>query len=75
MVKNLVKHGNSYALIIDKPILELLEVTPDTDLELTTNGDRLIISPVRTKSKQARLNKIIDEVNQDFAPALKKLAE
>lgn len=75
MIKNLVKHGNSYALIIDKPILELLGVTPDTALELTTNGDRLIISPIRTKSKQARLTRIIDEVNQDFAPALKKLAE
>jgi hypothetical protein len=24
MVKNLTKHGNSYALVIDKPILELL---------------------------------------------------
>ena len=75
MVKNLINHGNSYALIIDKPIMELLKVTPDTALELTTNGDKLIISPVRPKSKQAKLNKILDEVNQDFGPALKKLAE
>ena len=75
MVKNLIKHGNSYALIIDKPIMDLLHVTPDTVLELTTNGDRLVISPVRSKSKQAKLSKIIDEVNRDFAPALKKLAE
>ena len=75
MVKNLIKHGNSYALVIDKPIMELLQVTPDTELELTTNGDKLVISPVRPKGKQAKLKKIIDEVNRDFGPALKKLAE
>lgn len=75
MVKNLIKHGNSYALVIDKPIMELLQVTPDTALELTTNGDMLIVSPVRPKSKQAKLDKILDIINTDFGPALKKLAE
>lgn len=75
MVKNLIKHGNSYALVIDKPIMELLHVTPDTDLELTTNGDKLIISPVRAGNKQEKLDKILNEINRDFGPALKKLAE
>jgi antitoxin component of MazEF toxin-antitoxin module len=75
MVKNLIKHGNSYALVIDKPIMELLKVTPETDLELSTNGDKLIVSPVRTDSKQAKLDKILKEINKDFGPALKKLAE
>ena len=75
MVKNLIKHGNSYALVIDKPIMEMLHVTPDTALELTTNGDKLVISPVRPDGKQAKLDKILDEINKDFGPALKKLAE
>lgn len=75
MVKNLIKHGNSYALVIDKPIMELLHVTPDTALELTTNGDKLVISPVRSDSRQAKLNHILDKINEDFGPALKKLAE
>jgi antitoxin MazE len=75
MVKNLIKHGNSYALVIDKPIMELLQMTPDTDLELTTNGDKLVVSPVRPEGKQARLNKALDEINAEYGPALKKLAE
>jgi len=75
MVKTLTKHGNSYALVIDKPIMDLLHMTPDTALELTTNGDKLVISPVRPQSKQAKFNKILDEINEDFGPALKKLAE
>ena len=45
MVKTLTKHGNSLALVIDKPILDLLGVTGDTELKITTDGRRLIIDP------------------------------
>ena len=75
MVKNLIKHGNSYALVIDKPIMELLQMTPETELDVTTNGDKLVISPVRPKGRQAKLNQILDNINRDFGPALKKLSE
>ena len=75
MVKNLIKHGNSYALVIDKPIMELLQMTPETQLEVTTNGDHLVISPVRPKGRQAKLNRILDDINRDFGPALKKLSQ
>ncbi len=75
MVKNLIKHGNSYALVIDKPIMEMLHITPETAMELTTNGDKLVISPVRSDSKQTKLKKILKEINEDFGPTLKKLAE
>jgi antitoxin component of MazEF toxin-antitoxin module len=47
MVKTLTKHGNGLALVIDKPILKMLQVTADTPLELTSNGDHLMISPIR----------------------------
>lgn len=50
MIKRLQIVGNSLGLIIDKPILELLKITPDTELEITTDGERLIIVPVRSPS-------------------------
>ena len=34
MIKALTKHGNSYALVIEKPILELLRVSPDASFEI-----------------------------------------
>lgn len=40
MIKTLVKHGNSWALIIDKPVLELLNITPDTPLEISTKDGK-----------------------------------
>ena len=44
MIKTLVQHGNSAALIIDKPILELLGVTLESPLKITTDGKSLVIS-------------------------------
>lgn len=47
MVKRLIQHGNSAALIIDKAILELLDISLTTPLEVKTDGEKLIISPIR----------------------------
>ena len=41
MTKTLIKHGNSLALVIDKPILEMLQISADTPLELRTDGDSI----------------------------------
>ncbi len=46
--------GNSSGVIIDKPILELLKITPETELEISTDGERLIITPIRAESNRKR---------------------
>jgi antitoxin MazE len=48
MRKNLTHIGNSLGLVIEKPILELLDITQETELDITTDGKRLIIEPVRS---------------------------
>jgi len=75
MVKTLIKHGNSYALVIDKPILELLRATPDTPLELTTNGDTLMVSPVRDAKRERQLRQSLEKMNRRHGDDLKRLAE
>ena len=56
MVKRLQAVGNSSGIIIDKPILELLRITPDTELDVSTDGTRLIISPIRPEvSRKGKL--------------------
>lgn len=54
MTKRLQTIGNSAGLIIDKPILELLRITPETELEVSTDGDRLIITPIRPTADRRR---------------------
>jgi antitoxin MazE len=75
MVKTLTKHGNSYALIIDKPILELLHIQPDTPIDIRTDGDVLVLVPQRGTERQARFEEVLEETNRQFGRALKKLAE
>lgn len=75
MTKTLVAHGNSAALIIDKPILEILNVDMNTPLEVTTDGESLIISPVRGKSREKRFRDALKAVNKRHGKTLKKLAE
>ena len=43
MVKYLTKHGNSFALVIDRPILDLLKIRPADPLEVTTDGQRIVV--------------------------------
>lgn len=54
MIKKLTAVGNSLGLIIEKPILELLDIDKDTPLEVRTDGEALIIRPQR-KHRSARL--------------------
>ncbi|HKY39529.1 MAG TPA: AbrB/MazE/SpoVT family DNA-binding domain-containing protein [Polyangiaceae bacterium] len=54
MTKRLQAVGNSSGIIIDKPILELLRITPETELDISTDGERLIVTPVRTDSDRKR---------------------
>jgi len=75
MVKTLIKHGNSYALVIDKPILELLRTTPETPLELTTDGQTLLVSPVRDAKRQRQLRQSLEKMNRRYGDDLRRLAE
>jgi len=40
------------ALVIDRAILELLKISPDTPLELSTDGRSLIVTPVHDEQKR-----------------------
>lgn len=64
MIKKLVQHGNTSALISDKPIMELLKINNNTHLELSTDGSNIIISPVKSKDRVKKLNKSLDLINK-----------
>jgi antitoxin MazE len=75
MVKNLTKHGNSYALIIDRPILELLRVTPETPFEIVTDGRCLVLAPVRDRAEEKKFQAALEMVHKRFGRAMRRLAE
>jgi antitoxin MazE len=73
MRKKLSAIGNSLGIVIEKPILELLDITRDTELDMTTEGGRLIIAPVR-RPKRDRVKAALDRALDAHAESLRKLA-
>ncbi|MBY0552844.1 MAG: AbrB/MazE/SpoVT family DNA-binding domain-containing protein [Candidatus Obscuribacterales bacterium] len=76
ILKKLTKHGNSQALVIDRPVLDLLNITEDTILQISTDGTNLIISPIQDgDSNRKSFEKALNNANKRYPNALKKLAE
>ncbi len=75
MIKNLIKHGNSHALVIDRAVMDLLRIEPDTPLEVSTDGENLLIRPVRDKKEQKRISTSLSKFDRKYSAVFKKLAE
>ena len=75
MIKKLTKHGNSLALVIDRGVLDLLEIDAETPLNIKTDGKCLIVTPAQGATRQKKFRSALAKVNRQYGPALKKLAE
>ncbi len=73
MIKKLSAVGNSLALIIERPILELLDITKDTPLEIKTDGQALIIRPAKLGKKE-RVREATKRMMAVHDETLRKLA-
>jgi antitoxin MazE len=75
MVKRLTKHGNSLALVIDRAVLDLLKIDSETPLDISTDGQVLVIAPVRDEAHQEKFRQALQTVNRKYGRALRRLAE
>lgn len=75
MVKKLSAVGNSLGLIIERPILDLLDITKDTPLEIKTDGEALIIRPVRKTPLMGRALAAADQLMDAHEETYRKLAK
>ena len=75
MLKKLTRHGNSLALVIDRPILDLLKIDPETPLDVSTDGKRLIIAPVEAPDRRKKVDSAQEWAHKRYGKAFQKLAE
>ena len=75
MVKRLQAIGNSFGVIIDKPILELLKLTPEVGLDVSTDGERLILTPIRASSRKRRVERAQRRTLASHERTFRKLAK
>ena len=75
MIKTLTKHGNSAALVIERPILDLLGATVTTSFEVVTDGQSLILTPIKDTECAIKLSQSINKVGKRYAKTFEELAK
>jgi antitoxin MazE len=63
------------AVVLDRPVLEATGIDGRTPLAVSTDGDVVVISPVRSRKRAARFKAAADEINEKYAGVFRRLAE
>ena len=75
MIKQLRKVGNSNALILDKPILELLGLEEGGQVQLTIQDGNLIVTPARPQLvSEQEVGEKLDYILKKRTDLLRRLA-
>lgn len=74
-IKHLTRQGNSLACIIDRPILDMLDIDEQTPLSLNVDGRKIILEPLSPEEIKRRFNAASRKVEKRFARMFKRLAE
>ncbi|MEK7474923.1 MAG: AbrB/MazE/SpoVT family DNA-binding domain-containing protein [Candidatus Coatesbacteria bacterium] len=74
MTKTMTKHGNSYAVVIDRTMMDLMGITEKTPLDLSLKGDELVIRPIRDGHRRTSVMQAYAHVSRKHAAFLKRLA-
>jgi antitoxin component of MazEF toxin-antitoxin module len=75
MKKRLTRTGNSVAVVLDRPLLEATGLSAESTVEVSTDGDVIVVTPVRPKKRTARLDAALEAINARYAGVFKRLAE
>ncbi len=75
MTKKLTRTGNSLALVLDRQLLEATGIDAATPLEVSTDGDVIVVTPVRSGKRTERLRRVMERAHQRYAGVFKRLAE
>lgn len=76
MIKQLRKVGNSNAILLDKPLLELVGLEEDASVEITVDHGNIIISPVSPGTiSEAKTQELMDRIVKTRRSTLEKLAK
>jgi antitoxin component of MazEF toxin-antitoxin module len=75
MIKKLVRYGNSNALVIDRAILELLNIAEGSLVKIATDGKSLIITPEARSCQIVTTEDVADQMGMSMAANMRKAME
>ena len=71
-IKNISRIGNSNGIIIEKSVLEILDIVESTPLKFTTDGASLTITPLR---RAEEIHEILYKFFVKYGETLRELAK
>lgn len=73
--RKLISVNTNLALVIDSGVLQILDIDEDTDLKLSTDGDCLVMTPIRAKGRNRRFHAALNSVVQSYDGMLREMVE
>ena len=75
MMKRLTKTGNSVALVLDKQLLEAAHLSADSEVEVSTDGDSIVITKRRGPSRAADFRAGVEKMHEQYSGIFSMLAK
>jgi antitoxin component of MazEF toxin-antitoxin module len=72
LTKSLVKVGNSYAVVLDRTLMDLVGISPDVPVNLQVNGRTLTVS---SSNAPVPVDQAMDRVFSTHKEALRRLSK
>jgi antitoxin component of MazEF toxin-antitoxin module len=75
MIKKPTRVGDDIALVLDAPLLEELGLDEDAEVEVSTDGQTIIVTPASGSARQAAFRNAADRINRKYSGLFKRLSE
>ena len=75
MIKKLTRTGNSVAVVLDKPLLEAVGLDEDSEVEISTNGQVIVLTPKRDSAREEKFRKAVEKINRKYAGLFRRLSQ
>jgi len=61
--------------VIDRPLLEALEIDAETELEISNEGDVLVVTRIRDRKRGKKVAELVAEAHEKYGGVFRRLAE
>lgn len=75
MKAKLTRVRDGIAVVLDAPLLSELGLREDSEVEISTTGDSLVMTPVRDGEPDPRFRESVDKINRKHAGLFQRLAK
>ena len=75
MKTKLTRIGDDIALVLDQTLLEQLGIDENSEVELETSGEVLVITPVRATEREKQFRDAMEKIDRQYEGVFRRLAD